>query len=322
MLKRGFSAVGKSLLSGAAALCPAFLVRWATLCREALTPVFCYLNLHLFGAALALSFFLHGATIATGSFGEPPPKKRIRDRGLDVTLVNSASSRRPQNPQVLAQANLDGGGNTEKNRRVKTPLPPSPATQEGNQFMDLQKRVESLERERRELLAASREGFSFGRAQKKETLNAPREKPKNGLDLADSAREMLQLEAEIDREIEAYETRPRKKFIGTKALEYRFAQYIEDWRQKVERWGTLNYPEAARGKIYGSLVLSVTIDRNGEVVDVTVDKPSPHKILNEAARRIVYMAAPYPPFPPAISRDTDQVVIPRTWTFTDRLKTK
>jgi TonB family protein len=100
--------------------------------------------------------------------------------------------------------------------------------------------------------------------------------------------------------------------------------YSEDWRQKVERWGALNYPEAARGKLYGALVLTVTLDKNGNILDIHIDHPSPHKVLNDAAYRIVKDAGPYAPFSPAISRDTDQLVITRTWTFTkgDSIETR
>ena len=69
----------------------------------------------------------------------------------------------------------------------------------------------------------------------------------------ESARAMARLEGEISKTTDEYSKRPRKKFIGARTEEYRFAQYIEDWRQKIERIGTLNYLEAARGKLYGSL---------------------------------------------------------------------
>ena len=117
--------------------------------------------------------------------------------------------------------------------------------------------------------------------------------------------------------------RPRKKFIGARAKEHRFAQYVEDWRLKVERVGTLNYPEEARGRVYGSLLLSVTISADGAVDRVAVHRSSGHKLLDEAAVRIVRLAAPFAPFPPDIARDTDVIEITRTWSFTraDQVRT-
>jgi protein TonB len=122
--------------------------------------------------------------------------------------------------------------------------------------------------------------------------------------------------------MEEYNQRPRKKFIGARVEEYRFAQYVEDWRQKIERIGNLNYPDAAKGKLYGSLVLTVVIKANGDLERVEVNRSSGQSLLDDAARRIVQMAAPYAAFPEAIRRDTDVLEITRTWTFTnaDRLR--
>jgi len=273
-----------------------------------------YIHLHTFGVALTLSIVLHSVTL-TATIGEPPKNKRVRDRGLEVTLVNSHTKTAPrkEEAQVLAQVNLDGGGNTDQDRRIASPLPPT-VDKMGDQMLELKKRTEALEATQRELLAARQSLESI--LQSKKLLKTENANPTDGFDQDDADLEMKRLEGEIAKDIETYNKRPRKVYVGTRALEYRFAQYIEDWRQKVERWGTLNYPEAARGKIYGSLQLSVTLDRTGHVLDITVDKPSPHPVLNDAARRIVLTAAPYAPFPPAISRDTDQLVITRTWSFT------
>jgi protein TonB len=144
----------------------------------------------------------------------------------------------------------------------------------------------------------------------------------SGADLASSAMAIARLEGQIARQMEEYNQRPRKKFIGARVEEYRFAQYVEDWRQKIERIGNLNYPDAAKGKLYGSLVLTVVIKANGDLERVEVNRSSGQSLLDDAARRIVRMAAPYAAFPEAIRRDTDLLEITRTWTFTnaDRLR--
>ncbi|AUN96312.1 energy transducer TonB [Pseudazoarcus pumilus] len=146
----------------------------------------------------------------------------------------------------------------------------------------------------------------------------------SGLDLMDSIAAVAKLEARIGRQLDEYSKRPRKVHIGTRAKEYRFAQYAEDWRQKVERIGTLNYPDDARGRIYGSLVMTVEIRADGTLERVEIDRSSGHDVLDRAAAQIVRMAAPYAPFPPDIRDDTDRVVITRTWTFTnsDQLHTR
>ena len=144
----------------------------------------------------------------------------------------------------------------------------------------------------------------------------PREPQRSGQDLARSALAIARMEAQIARNIDEYNKRPRKQFVGARTAEYRFAQYVEDWRQKIEQIGNLNYPEAARGKLYGSLIVSVEINADGSVASAEVSRPSGKNILDQAALRIVRLAAPFAPFPPGIRRETDVISITRTWSFT------
>ncbi|HVF16668.1 MAG TPA: TonB family protein, partial [Steroidobacteraceae bacterium] len=100
-------------------------------------------------------------------------------------------------------------------------------------------------------------------------------------------------------------------------------RYVEDWRARVEKIGNENYPNDARGRFYGALRMTVAIRKDGSVADAMIDQSSGSQILDRAARRIVQMAGPYPPFPPEIARDTDILEITRTWIFTnDQLATR
>ena len=98
--------------------------------------------------------------------------------------------------------------------------------------------------------------------------------------------------------------------------DYRYSQYLSDWRMKVERVGAMNYPEEARGRFFGSLVLSVALRPDGSVDRIIVIRSSGNKVLDDATKRIVMMAAPFAPFPPDIRKETDYLDITRTWTFT------
>jgi protein TonB len=276
-----------------------------------------------FALALAASIVLH-ALLLSIHFTFPNALDQARERALDIILVNAKSAQRPDKAQARAQANLDGGGNTDENRRAKTPLPVSPREQAGNDLADAQRRVAQREAETRKMMTQAK-------SQRRLAADDQRSEPAptapavvSGLDLATSARALIQLEAQIARQMEEYNKRPRKRNIGARAEEYRFAQYVEDWRQKIERIGNLNYPESAKGRLYGSLILSVVIRADGSVRQITIDRPSGHKVLDDAARRIVQMAAPYAPFPEAVRRDTDEIEITRTWTFTrsDQVETR
>ena len=261
-----------------------------------------------------VSLLLH-AVVFSLNFAFPDASRAFQDKALDIVLVNSKSARRPSDAQALAQANLDGGGNSEQNRRVKTPLPPAARQQDGNELRQAEKRIRALEAQQQRLLTQARSKAVVAAKGEQEAVAEPKAGI-SGRDLASSALAMARLEGEISRDTDEYNKRPRKKFIGTRTDEYRFAQYIEDWRRKVERVGTLNYPEEAKGKLYGTLLLSVTIKSDGAVDKVEINRSSGHLILDDAARRIVTMAGPYAVFPADIRRDTDILVITRSWNFT------
>lgn len=272
--------------------------------------------------AIGASLLLHGVLL-TLNFKFPDASRTMKDKALEIILVNSKSVRKPSEAQALAQNRLDGGGNVDENRRAKTPLPPSERQQAGADLEQKQRRVQELEARQQQLMTEAKSKRTAASQQQAEAQPEPTP-TLSGRELASSALAMARLEAEIAKSVEEYNKRPRKKNIGVRADEYRFAQYVEDWRIKVERVGTLNYPEAAKGKLYGSLVLSVSILADGSVQKIEINRSSGHKVLDDAARRIVQMASPYAAFPNDIRRDTDIIEITRTWTFTrsDALETR
>lgn len=257
--------------------------------------------------AILLSIHFELPKLFKQSAGSPP---------LEVSLVNARTQSKPSQSDFLAQANLDGGGNTDAKRRLSSPLPRAALDAQQTQLAAAREQVETLERQTRELLQQlkSKTATSTDREVKEsarvDAANAYRE-------LSAKALELQRLEAQIAREFDSYQQRPKKKHIGARATEYRFARYVEDWRQKVERVGNANYPEAARvQKLYGSLVLTVGIKADGRIESIEVDRGSGKKILDAAALKIVEMASPYAPFPADIRNDTDILYITRTWSFT------
>ena len=226
---------------------------------------------------------------------------------MDVVLVNSRSPTKPVKADALAQANLDGGGNTDQKLRASTPFPLTEAQRLTLEAKAMQERQKQLEEESRQIML---------QLQSKATVN-PVQQQQDARDLVERNLEMERLEAQIRRQQQAYQERPRKKFIGARTEEYRYAVYIDRWRQKIERIGTLNYPAEARAKgIHASLQLTVGIKRDGEIESVEINRRSGYKFLDDAARRIVRMAAPFEPFPREIRVDTDILYITRTYTFT------
>jgi protein TonB len=134
--------------------------------------------------------------------------------------------------------------------------------------------------------------------------------------LASKNTEIARLTAELERKSLAYAKMPKRKAISASTKEYKYAAYLDAWRRKVERIGNLNYPDQAkRDQLYGNLVLHVAVKADGSVERIRVLHSSGHKILDDAAIRIVRMSAPFSPFPAEIRKETDILDITRTWQF-------
>ena len=267
-------------------------------------------------ASVAASILLH-AILLTVHFRFPEAMRwNSSSQPLEVVLVNAKTRDKPERAKTLAQSNLDGGGNTDAKLRATSPLPTTNPKEPGRDLASMQRRQRELEAQQQQLLAQAREARSAVAAGAEGRKPSEEATPQvSGRDIADRSLAMIDLQAQIARQTQAYQERPRKRFIGANAREYRFAQYEEDWRAKIERVGTVNYPPEARGKLYGTLQLTVTIRPDGSVDSVELNKSSGLKVLDAAAHRIVQMAAPFAAFPAEIRKDTDLLVITRTWFF-------
>jgi len=277
----------------------------------------------LFATTLAVSIILHAFVLVLRFKPFDFDRLYRQAQPLEVALVNARTESKPTKADVLAQANLDGGGNTEAEARAKSPLPVTPKPPAAQQIVTLPERLEALERQTRQLLAAAKAAPKVlpevrVPEPEPEAPPAPAQKPEEPAagDILNKTAELVQLEAQIARQYDAYQQRPKRRFIGARAQEYRFARYVEDWRMKIERVGNLNYPEAARQqRLYGSLLVTVSIRADGSVETVEINRTSGKRVLDAAVMRIIELSAPFAPFPPDIRRDTDILHITRTWTF-------
>jgi protein TonB len=269
----------------------------------------------LFAGAMLGSILLHLFVLAI-KFSPFDLSSLDRSAPLEVALVNAKSTTKPTKAEILAQAHLDGGGNTDASRRAKSPLPVLPRESASTELAVATQKVQELEKQAKEMMTQLRARATVAPAVPTPTNAQETPELPTATEAMQRTLEAMRLEAQIAKEMEAYEKRPKRRFVGARAEEYRFARYVEDWRLKVERVGNLNYPEAARAKkLYGSLLLTVGIRSDGTLESVALDHSSGQKILDVAAKKIVEIASPFAPFPPEIRRDTDILYITRTWTF-------
>ena len=314
--------------------------------------------------AIAISFaiIVHAAGIFGISFS-PEDEDDREIESIEVILVQQSSEEAPENADFLAQANLEGGGQSEESERPATPfVSPNPeqspeiVTPSSVPFEPMTKRTQASEStlkaeipvedkpeeetkeedekqkvEAEELIAAVTEKAKIqtpepenkpepksAETEEPEPLNAPEPQPESpsATQLMSRSLAMASLSAEIDRRLEAKAKRPRRDFISASTREYKYAAYMEAWRAKVERIGNINYPdEARRDKLSGILRMTVALNADGTINEITIDKSSGHQVLDEAAVHIVRLASPYAVFPDNIRKNVDILHITRTWKF-------
>jgi protein TonB len=271
------------------------------------------LSLTIFFAVILHSLIILGISFSNEDRTKPPQKLP----GLEVTLVQSRTDKEIQDADFLAQASQEGGGDTEEKVRPATPITPVVPTGEVGEVREFVPETQlptNPQRQQRELLTAEHSertlvaGIDAPEVQQEEQITAAQ--------LLSRSKEIARLSAEIDQSQRVFAQRPKRKYISARTQEYRFASYEEAWRAKVERIGKINFPdEAKRKKLSGSLIMAVTLNKDGSIQAIDIRKSSGHKILDDGAVRIVRLAAPFARFPEEIRKDTDELVITRTWVF-------
>ncbi len=269
--------------------------------------------------AIIASVLLHAVALTLRFVPPAPILFKPIDPQLEVVLLNARTEARPLEAEVVAQANMVGGGDRDHGR-ARSPLPASEQIEDGDDLVRRRQRVAELAEQQRKLLALARgpQAYVQGGEQPKEAQAGA-----EGNDSRDVDAVIARLQAQIDKQISDYNKRPKRLTYGINATGVSYARYVENWAARIERLGTERYPREARGRFYDSLIITVEIDRHGNVVDVIINRKSRHEALNRAIRQIVHAGAPYERFTAEMARDGDILQIVRTWTFTnDGLETE
>ncbi len=245
---------------------------------------------------------------------------------MDITLATFKSEKPPEKADFQAQDNQQGSGTLDKKAVPKTTelapfqdskinkITPPPAAKpevvpppvpQKSAVVTTAPKPQKVEPKPRE-----------SKPQPKPAAPAP------DFDSSQLSSQIASLEAELSNEQQMYAKRPRiHRLNAASTMRDKGAWYKEEWRKKVERVGNLNYPdEARRQQIYGNLRMMVSINRDGSLYEVLVLESSGQPVLDQAAQRIVRLAAPFAPFTGDLA-EFDRLEIIRTWRFArgDRL---
>jgi protein TonB len=267
-------------------------------------------SLSLLQICLGVSVLLH-----VGLFGfrfiDPEGFNRVfQDTPLDVILVNSGSEARPEKAQALAQQNLAGGG--EDTGRATSPLPPSPQSESGDALEETARVIEQMQQEQQQLLTQVKDELSaLPPSQPRDQAQTPRQRAEE-----ERRRQLTKLLAEIERRIREENARPKKRYISPATMRSADALYYAHFRSRVERMGTEHFPTQAGRKLYGELVMFVTVDRQGHVFSVEIGTSSGNKVLDKRAVAIVQEAGPFGIVPSEVRAGHDLLVIASRFRFT------
>jgi len=267
---------------------------------------------------LVLATAVHALLFFGVSFGlNLNPIPRLADT-LDVVLVQWRSEDEPEEADYLAQVSQSGGGETTEPTRPSEEFSSElPVPEQGQDLANAEMRVPEVSIEEREVIAVD----TVTEAAIQETdIEQPDPQIPSTAELLQQSTEMASLQPELSQERQWQSKLPRREFISANTREYEFASYMSTWVSKVERVGNLNYPtELRRKKLHGDLVLTVGINQNGTIESIDVKRSSGVIEIDDAAVRIVRLAAPYAPLPDNISDRVDILHITRTWRFESAL---
>lgn len=262
---------------------------------------------------IAASMLVHALLLAWP--GTPPSTMPERlSTTLDVVVVNTFDEQQPLAPNVIAQANLEGGGD-QSDRIAATPSARVGEVDEDISLEAMTQQRQTLEAQQEQLLTRLLSLWSI--PDRPADAEHTEDRRIEGADPTDQeALELNNRIAAILQEIERYNARPRKHYDAPSAIRNQYAAYIDNWRLAVEQAGSDHYPSEGERRPTGSLQATVTIDANGRILSVMLDRPASDPLLNQAVRRILQLAGPFSAFPPEFAGTIDQLVITRTWEFT------
>jgi len=265
-----------------------------------------------FGFTMFMSVCIHVMLILGVGFTLVSERSPLNS--LAVTLARYRSAEAPEDADFIAQANQQGSGSEEAALAPATPFDSRFNADEIREISDFLEERPTSPLRSEDLVARDNPAAPALNS----TLDTPQPLPDIGeMTPAELSAAASSLQAQLDLRRQEYAKRPRRYTISSASTrEDRDAQYLDNWRKRIEAIGNLNYPQQATAQgIYGTLRLMVALNPDGTVNDIRILRSSGERVLDEAAVRIVRLAAPFEAFPPDMRANVDVLEIIRTWQF-------
>ncbi len=258
-----------------------------------------------------IATLIHVLIILGVNFNKPKADKN--SKSIAITLVTQKAKKAPKKAEFLAQSNQVGAG---ERREKPTPTTQRIASAGAKPDKPPQKKNIQQQSSTHKQVLTQKSAEETVQITQKNEKNGAQSHPKLSMDALRS--QVSELGAKI-RYQKPSSDRNRVKFVNSvSAHQYLAAQYVVDWQRKVESMGNLNYPAIAkRPGFSGSLKMDVGIKPDGSIYSIRISKSSGYPALDDAAKRIVRLSAPFPPLPKALLEEVDVLVITRIWKFSD-----
>jgi protein TonB len=274
------------------------------------------------GDRLSFTFFLaialHAFLILGISFKLPDHSNTSQT--IEITLATHKSLHAPENADFLAQHNQEASGTLDEAKQLTTERQAEFADTQVRDVNPVPQQQAASTQKIKEQQLLSTTAKSTQTTQLK--LNPDEREEREAVDgLAKDqpvvSAEIASLQAKLDKQRQEYAKRPRVRTLTSVSTKESFdAKYLHEWGTKIEQVGNRNYPKEALSRhITGNLRLSVVINPDGTIYEIKVLQSSGQRILDDAARQIVRLAAPFTSFPPEIRKQADRLQIIRTWSF-------
>ncbi len=260
---------------------------------------------------LGLSLLIH-LSLLTLRLAAPQAYQRVfQDTPLEITLVNASSQDSPDKPQALAQNRLAGGGDTPQVMLSSSPLPAQAIEDEGADMTPAQRQIQALKMQQMVLLSVLKQ--ELAQLQEQDRGHIP-QTPRD--DAREQRKQRLSRQlAVIEQRVQATQGAPRKRFISPATQETPYALYYDQLRRNIELRGTEHFPQVDGQKLYGELVMVITIDSQGRLLSTDIAEPSGTPLLDERAAAIVRGTAPFGPFSARMRQQADQIVVVSRFRF-------
>ena len=268
-----------------------------------------------FGMTFFLATIFHGMIILGVTFSVSPPADSKTAPALDIILVQTKSPDEAEKADYLAQISQNGGGNAEHKARPREQFSaPTLSSQPG---IAKQTSVQQVKKQKQneQLALITKKNAEFAIDNEENPLKAEDDTTVDKTNTSQNT-QTARLAAEISHNLEKQASMERTKYLNSSTRAFAPAKYMRQWIDRVERVGNLNYPDQARRqKLSGTLILDVVISADGELIKTDLRQSSGHQVLDDAAKRIVRLAAPYSAFPEKLRAETDVIHITRSWEF-------